>query len=148
MTQENSCSVRYMHRVVIICRLNQVLRTKRVVRHRLFYVWHHMWAACQQNSCFMQQWFTTNHQKLRTEGIWGKENFILQICVRRFCWTYTGNTAAATTLWNGGPQFDYPKTLRAMLLYIKLSVLTRLSPPCVVCQSHCIYFNLGITSCI
>jgi hypothetical protein len=32
----------------------------------------------------------------------------------------------------GGPQCDYPKTLKAVLLFIKMFVLAGLSPPCVV----------------
>jgi hypothetical protein len=54
--------------------------------------------------------------------------------------TYTANPAAA-----GGPQFDYPKALKAVLLFIQLFVLTGLSSPRVV--SHCIDFYLGVIIC-
>jgi hypothetical protein len=37
----------------------------------------------------------------------------------------------------GRHQFDYPKTVKAVFLLIKLSVLTKLPPPCVV--SHIPY---------
>lgn len=65
---------------------------------------------------------STSYKFLETDS--GKVN---NKATSRASQTYAANHAAT-----GGTQFDYPKTLKAVLLFIQPFDLSGLFPPCVV----------------